>query len=112
MIYWYQKLYMDEKVAKNPGKCKKRVMRRRPWKKSYVAITLAANRDNLFDIIETRQLFFRRYSYLDLYVVGLASEQGKARELLQHIVEDMWSQNADICVDSFFPKSKFTNKIK
>jgi hypothetical protein len=25
MIYWYQNLYMDETVEKNPKRCKKRV---------------------------------------------------------------------------------------
>lgn len=112
MIYWYRDLYMDEKVAKHPKKCKKRIARRRPWKRSYVAITLASNSENLFDIIETRQLFFRRYSYLDIYVVGLAASQDAARQLLQEIVEQMWSEDTGICVRDFFKKEDFTNKIK
>lgn len=87
MIYWYRNLYMDDVVAKNPQRCKKRVEKRRPWKKSYVALTLAANEKNLFEIMETRQLFFRRYNYLDLYVVGLASDYKKAVEILQDILE-------------------------
>lgn len=107
MIYWYQNLYMDEKVAKNPKKCKKRVLRRRPWKKSYVVITLAANSENLFDIMETRQLFFRRYSYLDIYVVGLAANQEEARSLLQKIVEKMWTEDTSVRVEDFFHKKDF-----
>lgn len=58
MIYWYQNLYMDETVEKNPKRCKKRVEKRRPWKKSYVVLTLAQNDKNLFEIMQTRQLFF------------------------------------------------------
>ena len=53
MIYWYQNLYMDETVEKNPKRCKKRVEKRRPWKKSYVVLTLAQNDKNLFEIMQT-----------------------------------------------------------
>lgn len=107
MIYWYPDLYMDEIVAKHPKKCKKRVARRRPWKKSYVAVTLATNEKNLFEIMETRQLFFRRYAYLDLYVVGLAANQEAARELLQQIVEDMWSEGHLCHSSEFFARETF-----
>ena len=65
MIYWYQNLYMDETVEKNPKRCKKRVEKRRPWKKSYVVLTLAQNDKNLFEIMQTRQLFFHRYRHVD-----------------------------------------------
>lgn len=111
MIYWYPDLYMDERVAKHPKKCKRRVARRRPWKKNYVAITLAANEKNLFEIMETRQLFFRRYAYLDMYVVGLASNQEAARGLLQQIVEDMWSEDTFCHPRDYFKRSKFSKKI-
>ena len=74
MIYWYQNLYMDETVEKNPKRCKKRVEKRRPWKKSYVVLTLAQNDKNLFEIMQTRQLFFHRYRHVDMYVVALTSD--------------------------------------
>lgn len=111
MIYWYSDLYMDERVAKHPKKCKKRVAKRRPWKKSYVAITLPLNETNLFEIMETRQLFFQRYAYLDLYVVGLAANQEAARRLLQHMVQDMWSQDDSVHSNQYFQREKFTEKI-
>ena len=57
MIYWYQNLYMDETVEKNPKRCKKRVEKRRPWKKSYVVLTLAQNDKNLFEIMQTPVVF-------------------------------------------------------
>ena len=72
MIYWYQNLYMDETVEKNPKRCKKRVEKRRPWKKSYVVLTLAQNDKNLFEIMQTRQLFFHRYRHVDMYVVAVS----------------------------------------
>lgn len=112
MIYWYSDLYMDEKVAKHPKKCKKRVVARRPWKKSYVAITLALNEKNLFEMMETRQLFFRRYAYLDLYVVGLAVNQKEAGELLQRMILDMWRLDSSVRPYQYFVKEKFSGKIE
>ena len=58
MIYWYQNLYMDETVEKNPKRCKKRVEKRRPWKKSYVVLTLAQNDKNLLRLCRRASCFF------------------------------------------------------
>ena len=51
MIYWYQNLYMDETVEKNPKRCKKRVEKRRPWKKSYV-VALTSDYDAAVEILQ------------------------------------------------------------
>lgn len=110
MIHWYRDLYMDESVQKNPEKCKKRVAKRKPWKKSYVAIALAQNPANLFELIETRQLFFRRYQYLDMYVIGLATNKKEAVTLLQKIVKDIWYKNPEFQPREFFDKSDFSEK--
>ena len=112
MIYWYPDLYMDEKVARQPNKCKRRVTSRRPWRKNYIAITLAMNEKNLFEIMGTRQLFFRRFTYLDLYVVGLASSQQEARKLLQKIVEDMWREDSSCHPQAYFKRDEFSEKIE
>ena len=95
MIYWYQNLYMDEAVEKNPKRCKKRVEKRRPWKKSYVVLTLAQNDKNLFEIMQTRQLFFRRYRHVDMYVVALTSDYDAAVEILQQILEKGYRENPE-----------------
>lgn len=107
MIYWYRNLYMDDAVAKHLERCKKRVERRRPWKKNYVVLTLAVNEKNLFEIMETRQLFFRRYNYLDLYVVGLASSREKAVEILREILEQGYSSNPSFQPRELFKKEDF-----
>lgn len=107
MILWYRSLYMDEEVKKNPEKCKKRVLRRRPWKKSYYALLLAENPDNLFEIIGTGQLFFRRYDYLDMYVVGLAANYSEAVALLQQILEEIWHADASFAPRKYFDRNDF-----
>lgn len=107
MIYWYSDLYMDEKVKKNPEKCKKSVMNRRLFRKSYTAIVLAMNEKNLFEIIETRELFFRRYSYLDIYVVGLASNKDEALSLLQQLLLEVWKEDSFASPRKYFDKNCF-----
>lgn len=107
MILWYRSLYMDEEVKKHPAKCKKRVSRRRLWPKSYYALLLAENPDNLFEIIDTRQLFFRRYGYLDMYVVGLATDYSGAVALLQQILEEIWQADASFSPRKYFDRDDF-----
>ena len=112
MIYWYRNLYMDDTVAKNPERCKKRVERRRPWKKSYVALTLASNKKNLFEIMETRQLFFRRYNHMDFYVIGLTSNYEKAVEILQEILEQGYHLDPMFQPREHFKKEDFVSNEK
>lgn len=107
MIYWYQNLYMDETVEKNPKRCKKRVEKRRPWKKSYVVLTLAQNDKNLFEIMQTRQLFFRRYRHVDMYVVALTSDHDAAVEILQQILEKGYRENPEYNPRNVFAKKEF-----
>ena len=107
MIYWYQNLYMDETVEKNPKRCKKRVEKRRPWKKSYVVLTLAQNDKNLFEIMQTRQLFFRRYRHVDMYVVALTSDYDAAVEILQQILEKGYRENPEYNPRNIFAKKEF-----
>ena len=101
MIHWYKDLYMDQKIRGNPERCKRHIERcagslkrslSKFWK-SYYAITLPSNEENLYDIMETRQLFFRRYAKKDLYIVGLAKSYDSALELLQQILLEAEGQD-------------------
>lgn len=82
-------------------------MRRKPWKKNYYAITLATNPENLFEIVGTRQWFFRRYTYLDMYVVGLAGSKSAAMEIFQQIIREICEKDEDFCPKMFFDKKDF-----
>lgn len=118
MIHWYNNLYMDQKIRENPKRCKHHVERcagslkrslSKFWR-SYYAIALPSNEKNLFDIMETRQLFFRRYAYLDLYIVGLAKNYDSALELLQQILMETAGQDGELQFRNRFDKSDFTGK--
>lgn len=118
MIHWYKDLYMDQKVQENPGRCRHHVERcagslkksmSKFWK-GYYAITLPSNENNLFDIMDTRQLFFRRYAHLDLYIVGLAKNYDSAVELLQQILLENANEQDLTRLRDRFDKSEFTGK--
>ena len=118
MIHWYNDLYMDQKVRENPERCKNHIERcagslkrsiSKFWR-SYYVITLPSNEKNVFDIMETRQLFFRRYAHLDLYVVGLAKNYDSALKLLQQILLEGTGQDGEFQLRNRFDKSDFTGK--
>ncbi len=104
MIYWYRNLWMDDTVAKHPKRCKRRVESRRPWKKSYYVLMLAVNEKNLFEIVETRQLFFRRYNNIDCYVIALTKNYNNAVDILSCFLE------REYCRDPFFQPRDYFRK--
>lgn len=114
MIHWYKDLYMDQKVRENPERCKHHIERcagsmkrslSKFWRGYYV-ITLPSNEENLYDIMETRQLFFRRYANQELYVVALAKNYDSALVLLQQILLEA-DQDGPL---NRFDKSDFVGK--
>lgn len=110
MIHWYRKLYMDEKVGKNPGKSRRRVMKKKALQKlcgkNYYVIALAQNPENIFEIMGTRQFFFRRYERMDIYVVGLAADRKSAIELTQEILVPLLNQG-EVRLREHFPRKDF-----
>lgn len=108
MIFWYDELYMDEAVRKNEKKCKRVVESRNkwqvlPWKKSYFVIVLASNEENLFEIMNTNQMFFRYYEYKNLYILGVAKKYESAVEIFQNIMTEGYGAD-----QSFDPRTVFT----
>ena len=101
---------MDEKVGKNPGKSRRRVMKKKALQKlcgkNYYVIALAQNPENIFDIMGTRQFFFRRYERMDIYVVGLAADRKSAIELTQEILVPLLNQG-EVRLREHFPRKDF-----
>ena len=116
MLHWYRNLYMDEAVQKKTEKSKRRVEMCHKsfrqslcfWKQDYYVIMLAENPQNLFEIIEIRQLFFRRYQHMDLYVVALAVTKERAVRLLKDMLTEIWESDRQFCVRGYFDKEDFS----
>ena len=125
MLYWYQDLMIDEKLAKKKDahiariekyyyaseKSKIFSNRKRWWEafvsktipwKEYFVIARATNPENLFDVMSTRQWVFRHYAKSDIFVIGLYSSQDDAIEAVQEVLTRGFSTDA-----SYDPKNQF-----
>ncbi len=112
MIFWYDRLYMDDAVRKNEKKCRKIIERRSmwqnlPWKKSYFVLVLANNGENLFEIMNTNQMFFRYYGYTNLYIIGVAGNYEGAVEILRYIMTKGYEKDAAYNPRSVFTRGRF-----
>lgn len=118
MIFWYDSLYMDDSVRRKKEKCKriieKKVSRSKSprnnfsWKnvlfgKNYYIIILANNTHNLFEIMNTNQMFFKYYEHTDVYVVGVSKDYEGAVEILRQIMTDGYRRDKE-----FDPRKVFT----
>ena len=101
MIKWSSKLYMDERIEAEPDKWKQRLEESK-FSYSLFCIALASNENNLFDIMNCNELWFRHYRKNDIYVVGLASDKESAFKLVEQIVTDLYSETGEFKVREYF----------
>lgn len=97
---WHEDLYAGESVRKKQKKVKWKIMHNAGQLRVYV-ITLASNRDNLLDIIPSRELLQKHYPKKNLYVVGLAGNYDEALELAGHIVSDVYKATGGFDIRSY-----------
>lgn len=114
MIFWYDSLYMDDAVRKSEKKFRKIIERRSvwqnlPWKKSYFVLILANNGENLFEIMNTNQMFFRYYGYTNLYIVGVAGDYEGAVEILRRIMTKGYERDSAFNPRTVFKRSRFVS---
>ncbi len=125
MIFWYDDLYMDQDIVNDEEKCKKIIEARcgykkgikkklqhnlAPWNKNYEIVILANNKDNLFEIINTRQMFFSYYESHDIYVIGIAKHYEGAVEIVRTIMENGYREEADYDPRMQFTKEHFSGR--
>ncbi len=120
MIYWYDHLYTDDVLCRKKQDYKKvvedkvrkgvpgRILSRKMLPgKHYYLLVLASNQENLFEIVNTNQMFFRYYEYTNMYIVGIAKRYDGAVEILRRIMTEGYG--ADLAFDprSVFTKNRF-----
>lgn len=105
MIYWYDHLYTDEAVRRKEQNYKKAVEEK--IKKSCYLLVLANNEENLFEIVNTNQMFFRYYEYTNVYIVGIAKKYDGAVEILQRIMTEGYGTDLAFDPRSVFTKNRF-----
>jgi hypothetical protein len=108
---------MDDFVRKKEKMCrqtieKRSACRKRKWKtwlsrKHYFMITLAQNKENLFEIVNTKEMFFRYYGHTDIYIVGVSKDYDGAVEILTQILTKGYDTTPDYNPRNVFTKEKF-----
>ena len=101
MVKWCSKLYMDEKIKKEPKKWKKRVEKEK-LSYSLYCIAFSSNEKNLFDIMDCNELLFKYYKKREIFIVGLASSKENAVELVRIMIEDIYRETGEFKVREYF----------
>lgn len=95
MLVWNKRMYMDEKVSKHPSKYKKLASRRRLFSRCYY-ITFPANSTNIMDIYPCGELWFKYNAVQGIEVIGIASCEENAAQLVTIIAQDIYKKYGDI----------------
>lgn len=95
MLVWNKKMYMDKKVSRYPSKYRKLAGKRRIFRRCYY-ITFPANSTNIMDIYSCKELWFKYHATQGLEVIGMASCEENAVELVTMIVQDIYKKYGDI----------------
>lgn len=106
MIRWSKKLYMDERVALDPERWKRRAEKEPPLPGPYL-ICLANHPSELLELFGVGELWFgyeRRRG--DLYAVGLASGKQEAQFLLEDLLEDIYRETKSLNIREYFTFSE------
>ena len=113
MIFWYDSLYMDDTVKKKEKKCRKIIEKgcksKRLFGMGYFVVILANNAENLFEIMNTKQMFFRYYGCGHLYVLGVAKDYAGAVEIFRYIMTKGYEADSGFDPRSVFTKDRFVS---
>ena len=104
-MQWAENLYLSDKTAKKKDKIIKKANRGVGMVSIYF-ITLASNRENLFDIFHAAHLKQPAFYKQDLYVVGIASGYEEALELVQRMIDDIYRKTGGFAVREYFGRTE------
>ncbi len=95
MFVWNKKMYMDEKVRKNPARYKRTAGRKKSFRQCF-CITFPANSKNIMDINSSRELWFKYNAACGIEIIGMASGMESAVRLVAEMVQDIYKEYGDI----------------
>ena len=104
-MQWAENLYLSDKTAKKKDKIIKKANRGVGMVSIYF-ITLASNRENLFDIFHAAHLKQPAFYKQELYVVGIASGYEEALELVQRMIDDIYRKTGGFAVREYFGRTE------
>lgn len=96
-----EKLYIGDSMnIQKLDKLKERLLQAPAFTKVFL-VTIATNRSELLDILESRYLAFPFYNTHPLHVVGIAKTNGEAARLVKKIVQDCLDARKDVDLKAF-----------
>lgn len=101
MIVWHERVFMDEKVRKNPMKYR-RAVEKGKLKLSLYCVTFPSNPDNLLDIYHVNEFWFSHYRKQEITILGLAVSRKAAVDLVVQMVEEVYKATGDVDLRSYF----------
>ena len=104
MLIWSEKLYISESLLKKSEKIKKKLSQGRPVFDVFL-ITCPTNEENLFDVMDAKELLFPYHKQRKIPVYGLAKGKEDALELVRTIIEDMYRETGALCSKEYFAKT-------
>ncbi len=101
MILWASNLYLGDKIKKKKDKVIASINNREATFGVY-CITFASHPDNLFDIIEAKELLFPHYKKTQIHIVGLAKGKEEAINLVQSMLMETFHKTGNFDVRTYF----------
>lgn len=101
MIHWNETMYFGDNVKKEHRRVMRRIERGKLTEDIF-CITFASNDENLFDIIEAKELLFPYYRTKDIHIVGLAKGKGEACLLVRDMIGEIYRETGGFKVREYF----------
>lgn len=98
---WAVNLYTTEKTKKTLPRILRRIGKKKLTPGIFL-VTIASNEQNLLDIFNSVYYLQPALAGMNPEIVGIAESEEAAKELVRRIVEDVWEQNQNFDVRTFF----------
>lgn len=101
MITWSSCLTIGDGVGKKRERIKRRLEQGKLVNGIFL-ITEPSNKENLFDILDTKWLLLPYYKKRNLFVYGLARGKDEAAELVVRMLEEVYRETGEFKVREYF----------
>ena len=101
MIIWSSCLWIGDGIEKKKDRIKRRIEQGKPVLGVYL-ITEPSNKENLFDILDAKELCFPYYRKHSLTVYGLAEGKDEAEAMVVRMLEEVYRETGEFKVREYF----------
>lgn len=101
MLKWSHQLHIGEGVPKRKRRMKRRLEQGKLVLGVYL-ITEPSNQENLFDILDAKELLFPYNKRRTIVVYGLAKGKGEAEQMVTEMIEEVYRETGTLNVREYF----------